>query len=88
MLYPQEYGSRYWVVRVPPTIAPTGFIRIYADELTVSDGNVLIFSRYLHGDPEQKEVLLAIRETNWSTVYQASPEDGKPLGVEQWKGVL
>ena len=76
----EKYGNRYWCVKVPKKISTSGEIYVFADEVKVSDGDLLFFRKGL------TDINLGISKENWITFFAASCIDGHAVAVEHWEG--
>lgn len=82
-----KYGEYYWCVKVPNTVAKSGEIYLYADDVEFCEGAVT-FYRFYHkkiDQPDQpNQVNLMLPAGAWYAVYAASVVDGSPVAVEHW----
>jgi hypothetical protein len=87
---PGQYGSRYWCIKVLPSVSPNREIYVYADQITVTPtGDLLAHGGYRreHGaDPEKPLVVLALAAGKWSAFYAAALIDGAAAAVMHWAG--
>jgi hypothetical protein len=81
---PARYGTYYWCIKVPSTIAEDGEIYLYADQPAVqTDGSLFMIG---HGGSALAFPVLILAAGSWTAVYTASVLDEAAVAVEHWKG--
>lgn len=80
---PDQYGNKYWCVKVPSNISQDGEIYVYGDTVEVTSNGELIFWREKEQERYQN---LALASGSWLVFFAASFMDGSAVAVEHWKG--
>ena len=78
----ENYGDKYWCVRVTKEISPSGYIMLHADRLKIDDNGVLTFLG--HNSVREIFPVLILPPGCWLACSAASIWDGHPIAVCRW----
>jgi hypothetical protein len=82
----ENYGKSYWCVKVPPNVAPTGEIYLYADRVEITSHGDLVFWREENEKRKEPSQNFSLASGFWIAFFAASVMDGAAVAVEHWKG--
>lgn len=80
---PEDYGNRYWCVRVNEEVCPTKEIFVWGNFFQInSNGDLTIIGNTKDG---HDLFVLALSKGSWNCIYAASALDGYAIATEHWE---
>lgn len=97
-----NYGKKYFCIKVPSDISVDGEIYLHADRVEVRDGTLIFWGKYYpdkcdkamgrfpdyENQTSDEMPLLILNKNCWEVYYAASCLDGHAVAVEHWRGEI